>query len=332
MQLLGILLVIAIAIGLVVTYWYVAAAVALAWLLVRVARHVLKERYFASEEFQAHARRIASIVAEHNEVSEYASEIRARGLFQLSATSRGAQSHLATFENTSRHKYQRDRNLADYQSTSVHNCSLQVVRNASADPVRYVMKYFNLRPEERTLEEVERYSNSISSLNAALQNLKEREADIAGSIDPPPFILKHYNEEFMTRVGVTLSPIEVHYPVYIFEYVSAGGNSSQRATVTLDLRTADALIETMGEKIRFKASAAGQRALMTAKLRKLIKERDHHTCQNAACRASLRQEPHLLLEVDHIKPVSKGGLSTPTNLQTLCWRCNRTKSNKEIVT
>jgi 5-methylcytosine-specific restriction endonuclease McrA len=35
------------------------------------------------------------------------------------------------------------------------------------------------------------------------------------------------------------------------------------------------------------------------------------------------------LEVDHIKPVSKGGLSIETNLQTLCWRCNRTKSNKE---
>ena len=27
-------------------------------------------------------------------------------------------------------------------------------------------------------------------------------------------------------------------------------------------------------------------------------------------------------------PVSRGGMSTPDNLQTLCWRCNRTKSNK----
>ncbi|RAE55164.1 HNH endonuclease, partial [Burkholderia multivorans] len=39
-------------------------------------------------------------------------------------------------------------------------------------------------------------------------------------------------------------------------------------------------------------------------------------------------EPHLLLEVDHIKPISKGGLSEIENLQTLCWRCNRSKSNK----
>src|SRR5690349_20802821 len=65
---------------------------------------------------------------------------------------------------------------------------------------------------------------------------------------------------------------------------------------------------------------------MTSGLRNSIKARDNHTCRY--CSVSLAAEPHLLLEVDHIIPVSKGGLSTPDNLQTLCWRCNRTKSNK----
>ena len=65
---------------------------------------------------------------------------------------------------------------------------------------------------------------------------------------------------------------------------------------------------------------------MTANLRNFIKTRDNHTCRY--CPVSLVAEPHLLLEVDHIVPVSKGGLSAPDNLQTLCWRCNRTKSNK----
>ncbi|MFB9072289.1 HNH endonuclease [Citricoccus parietis] len=80
--------------------------------------------------------------------------------------------------------------------------------------------------------------------------------------------------------------------------------------------------------MKFKRSAAGQRALMTARLRNFIKDRDNHTCQN--CSISLTKEPHLLLEVDHIVPVSKGGLSTIENLQTLCWKCNRTKSNKMV--
>lgn len=130
----------------------------------------------------------------------------------------------------------------------------------------------------------------------------------------------------MKHVGVELSPISVPYPVYVVEYVSAGGNSSQRTTVTLDTSTIDALIETLSQKIRWRKSAAGQRGLMTSKLRNSIKARDNHTCR--ACTVSLAAEPHLLLEVDHIVPVSKGGLSTPENLQTLCWRCNRRKANK----
>lgn len=65
---------------------------------------------------------------------------------------------------------------------------------------------------------------------------------------------------------------------------------------------------------------------MTSTLRNSIKARDNHTCRY--CSVSLAVEPHLLLEVDHIIPVSRGGLSTAENLQTLCWKCNRSKSNK----
>jgi hypothetical protein len=190
------------------------------------------------------------------------------------------------------------------------------------------MKYFGIKSDEATLAEVEGLSESVVRLEGAVNNLRQREATITQTINPPRFILKHYASEFMNRVGVHLSPIDVPYPVYLFEYVSAGGNSSQRTTIKLDTPTIDALIETLGQKIRFKKSAAGQRALMTATLRSFIKERDNHTCQNSSCKISLAREPHLLLEVDHVVPVSKGGLSTPDNLQTLCWRCNRTKSNK----
>ncbi|MFD6355547.1 HNH endonuclease [Nocardia tengchongensis] len=85
----------------------------------------------------------------------------------------------------------------------------------------------------------------------------------------------------------------------------------------------------MSAKIKFRKSVAGQRALMTSKLRTMIKERDRYTCRS--CSISLAAEPHLLLEVDHIMPVSRGGLTAPDNLQTLCWRYNRTKSNKVIA-
>lgn len=291
-----------------------------------VVRYIRKEWYFASEEFFTHKAEVASVVAEHNEVTDYTSEIRNAGSFQLGASPTGSQANLAAFENTSEWNYRRDRNIANYQASNVHNCSLQVVRNASADPLKYLMKYFKIQATEGTLTEVEGLGESIASLENAVANLAKREEDIAQSINPPEFILKHYLSEFMERVGVELSPISVPYPVYAFEYVSAGGNSSQRTTITLSTETIDALVETLSAKIRWRKSAAGQRALMTARLRNYIKARDNHTCRH--CAISVHEEPHLLLEVDHIIPVSKGGLSTEENLQTLCWRCNRSKSNK----
>ena len=294
--------------------------------LYRVVRYILKERYFASEEFLAHKNEIASFVAEHNELADYISEIRSRGSFELGASSTGSQAHLASFQNTSHWNYRRDRNVANYQAPNVHNCSLQVVRNASGDPLKYVMKYFSIKADETNLADVENLGDDITRLEDAVYNLQQREVSITKSVNPPAFILKHYADEFMKHVGVELSPITVPYPMYVFEYVSAGGNSSQRTTVTLDTPTIDALVETLSQKIRWRKSAAGQRALMTSRLRNYIKTRDNHSCRY--CSVSLAAEPHLLLEVDHVIPVSRGGMSTPDNLQTLCWRCNRTKSNK----
>ena len=273
------------------------------WGSYRVGRYILKERYFASEEFLAHKRQIASFVAEHNELAHYISEIRNRGSFELGASSTGSRAHLASFQNTSHWNYRRDRNVANYQAPNVHNCSLQVVRNASGDPLKYVMKYFSIKADQTNLADVENLGDDITRLQDAVYNLQQREASITNSINPPAFILKHYADEFMKHVGVELSPITVPYPVYVFEYVSAGGNSSQRTTVTLDLPTIDALIETLSQKIRWRKSAAGQRALMTSWLRNSIKVRDNHTCRY--CSVSLAAEPHLLLEVDHIIPVSK---------------------------
>lgn len=38
-----------------------------------------------------------------------------------------------------------------------------------------------------------------------------------------------------------------------------------------------------------------------------------------------------MLEIDHIIPVSKGGVTSADNLQTLCWKCNRSKGSKVLA-
>jgi hypothetical protein len=304
------------------SFWLTVAAVVGVVVADRIVRTIRKNRYFASEYFQALKTEIGTVVSEHNEVVEYVEEIRAQGSFELGSSSTGQHAHLASFENTSARNYRRDRNVAEY-ATHVHNASLQVVRSASADPIKYLMKYFSIKADQDTLADVQRVANDIARLEEAVANIGVREEAIAAKINPPGFILKHYREEFWSQVGVHLSPITVPYPQYKFQYTSAAGNSGQESAVTLNTPTLEALSAILVEKIRWAKSAAGQRALMTANLRGQIKERDNFACVN--CGVSIQAEPHLLLEVDHIIPVSKGGLSVESNLQTLCWKCNRSK-------
>lgn len=80
------------------------------------------------------------------------------------------------------------------------------------------------------------------------------------------------------------------------------------------------------DKLTASTFAKEQRMLMTNKLREFIKKRDNFTCCN--CGNSVYNEPNLLLEIDHIIPIAKGGCTAENNLQTLCWKCNRAKSDK----
>jgi len=57
-------------------------------------------------------------------------------------------------------------------------------------------------------------------------------------------------------------------------------------------------------------------------IRATVLVRDGGRCRR--CRRSIN------LEMDHIVPVSKGGKTEETNLQTLCRRCNRVKARKLV--
>ncbi len=57
---------------------------------------------------------------------------------------------------------------------------------------------------------------------------------------------------------------------------------------------------------------------MTPRLRYQIMQRDGFRC--VLCGAS--QANGATLHVDHIQPISKGGLTVPENLRTLCDLCN----------
>lgn len=54
-------------------------------------------------------------------------------------------------------------------------------------------------------------------------------------------------------------------------------------------------------------------------------KRDAFSCQYCG-----KSAPNVILEVDHIKPISKGGDNNIINLVTSCFDCNRGKGSKEL--
>ena len=146
----------------------------------------------------------------------------------------------------------------------------------------------------------------------------------------PLLIIKFRRNKLIKKLGFDkIDFSQLYFPKYTFRYVSAGGNSSMSCDIVFNIENLDRFINYLSESIKFRKSVAGQRALMTSSLREKIKRRDNYTCQK--CGLSIKDEPNLLLEIDHIIPLSKNGLTTEDNLQTLCWRCNRTKGSKILV-
>lgn len=211
----------------------------------------------------------------------------------------------------------------------VYHCSSTVCKNAKTQPFKYLCKYFNIAINEENLSTFEQIFNNFSAVEQGKNLLISEQQRIIDMVEIPAIIRLFdkkglYKELNFTSVDLS----EIYFPTYTFSYVSAGGNSSDKCIIKMDLDNLEKFISYLDSQIKRKKSAEGQRALMTSKLREKIKERDDYTCKY--CGASVHKEPNLLLEIDHIIPISKGGQSTEDNLQTLCWRCNRHKGNKIV--
>ena len=138
--------------------------------------------------------------------------------------------------------------------------------------------------------------------------------------------MENDKEGFYSRLGFANISESILNTEYRFSYTSSGGMVQRSFTVPMTEETIIRLINILQSELTIKAFSKEQRALMTSKLRQTIKERDNYTCKK--CGNSIYNEPNLLLEIDHIVPVSKGGKTQENNLQVLCWKCNREKSNK----
>lgn len=207
--------------------------------------------------------------------------------------------------------------------------SAAVFASAENRPLDYVVKYFypnkkdypvQIRKLELLIEELE----TLRDAKRIIENYKKDYQQYIG--DVPAYVMKNDPDGFYSRLGFAYIDESVLTVEYKFSYTSSGGMAQRSFTVPMTEETIADLIGALENKLTASALAKEQRTLMTKKLRESILKRDNYTC--CICHNSTYKEPNLLLEVDHIIPVSRGGLTVGRNLQTLCWKCNRSKSAK----
>jgi hypothetical protein len=299
----------------------------LAAVFVLAAYQVYASIYFKSKKFNSIKDSIAQFTLNCNALNEHIEDLKS-SYSDIKSVDYGI-GHLS---DDSRYNMRRRRWAEEEKNYRTHNCSSSVCKNASSQPFKYLCKYFNIKPNEATLTAFEEVLNNFSAAEQGKLLLKnERDVivlRISKSISPLIFLLS--KKRLIKKLGFNdIDLSDLYFPIYTFQYVSAGGNSSLRFDLKLDINNLDGFVVYLSELVKFRKSIVGQRALMTSRLREKVKNRDGFSCK--ICGLSVADEKNLLLEIDHIIPLSKGGITSEENLQTLCWKCNRSKGSKILL-
>lgn len=208
----------------------------------------------------------------------------------------------------------------------IHKCANSVVSNASNNVIKYLIKYSNIDNSEDELEKIELCRYFLMLHSKFIKLMDELRDEIKHKL---PLFVKIFAAK--KRIPYIVANIEwklhkVNIYSFQFLYVSPAGRNTNSCSISITDEILKELQNELYKKINKSGHIKTQRSAMTKDLREAIKKRDNYTC--CECGNSVFNEPNLLLEVDHIVPISKGGKTEASNLQTLCWRCNREKSNK----
>lgn len=210
--------------------------------------------------------------------------------------------------------------------------SATVFASAENAPLEYIVKHFypnkELYPEQ--IQKLHLLIEELETLKEAKEIIETQKNECQQQLqNVPSYVMDMDRTGFYARLGFAHIDEDTLTVEYQFSYTSCGGMAKRMFTVPMTENTIVELIRLLEEKLTIKSFSREQRALMTKKLREHIKQRDGFAC--CQCGNSTFVEPNLLLEIDHIIPVSKGGYTVENNLQTLCWRCNRAKGSKTLL-
>lgn len=281
-------------------------------------------QYYESTAFKRIKQTCASLMKSQREFNEYIDE-KVQSISTLFGT------RIVRNETTVNDEYNYIRPYKKTITPFTAEVSATVFASAENNPLEYVVKYFypdkKVYPEQ--IQKLQLLVEELETLKEAKQIIENYKKEYQQYLqDVPNFVLKNDEAGFYSRLGFAYIDENVLTVEYKFVYTSNGGMAQRSFTIPMTEETIIELVKLLESKLTISAFAKEQRILMTKKLRDYIKKRDNYTC--CICGNSIHNEPNLLLEIDHIIPVAKGGLTEENNLQTLCWKCNRSKGTKII--
>ena len=290
--------------------------------IVNINRKILE--YYESPDFFKIKDTCEALMSTQREFNEYING-KVQSISQLFGT------RIVRNETTNNDEYNYIRPYKKTITPFTAEVSATVFASAENNPLEYVVKNFypNKKSYPEQIQKLYRLVEELETLREAKQIIENYKAEYQQYLgDVPEFIMKNDESGFYSRLGFADVDESLFAVEYKFVYTSGGGMAQRSFTVPMTEETIIELIKVLESKLTTSAFVKEQRALMTKKLRESIKKRDNFTC--CSCGNSTHIEPNLLLEIDHIIPVAKGGCTVVDNLQTLCWKCNRAKSDKIV--
>lgn len=280
--------------------------------------------YYESEDFQKIKATCDVMMSSQREFNEYINE-KVQSISKLFGTRVVRNETVVDDQNNYIRPYKKT--ITPFTA----EVSATVFASAENSPLEYVVKYFypNKAVYPEQIQKLQMLVEELETLKDAKQIIENHKQEYRQYIsDVPDFIMQNDEAGFYARLGFAYIDESVLTVEYKFSYTSGGGFAQRSFTVPMTEENIVELVQMLESKLTMSSFKKEQRALMTKKLRETIKIRDNYTC--CVCGNSTYMEPNLLLEIDHIVPVSKGGYTEENNLQTLCWKCNRSKSDKII--
>lgn len=214
--------------------------------------------------------------------------------------------------------------LANMKLNQTYKCSSSVLSNAENNPIKYLIKYSEIDYSIQCLEQLEFCACFLESLKDFRKNSNQLYTQALTQLPFRVRIFLSKKKFFSCVCDIDIHSFQNDNPVFIFSYISPSRKSQREFKIIITTEIIRKVQSEISYKLNKSTQVKTQRNAMSNDLRNAIKKRDNYTC--CICGNSIYNEPNLLLEIDHIIPVAKGGKTEASNLQTLCWRCNRSKA------